>query len=210
MSVIAVVNQKGGVGKTCLATNLAAALVDQGQVLLLDAHVQRSALGWYGLNSQPPLALDVRGVDARALVGEVRSAVSEGEWVVIDCPPGITRVNADAIRLADLVLIPCKPRVWDLWACKSVVEAVKLRQEANDGRPRAAFVISMGRPGTRFSASITAALENLDLPILQSRTTERESYAVAAGTGKSVLDGRDQTAKAQVMGIHHEVLEILR
>ena len=48
MPVVAIVNQKGGVGKTCLATNLASALADTGRVLLLDADPQRSALGWAG------------------------------------------------------------------------------------------------------------------------------------------------------------------
>ena len=48
------------------------------------------------------------------LVRDVRAARAAHPWVLIDCPPGITRVNADAIRESDAVLIPCKPRVWDV------------------------------------------------------------------------------------------------
>ena len=69
------------------------------------------------------------------MVRRVRTAIDEHDWIVIDCPPGITRVNADAIRVADVVLIPCKPRVWDAWACEDIVAAVKLRQDANRGDP---------------------------------------------------------------------------
>ena len=208
MPAIAIVNQKGGGGKTCLATNLASAFRNQGQVLLLDCDPQRSASGWAGLGPQPRLNLTVENVEAGALVRRVRTAIAEQHWIVIDCPPGITRVNADAIRVADLVLVPCKPRVWDAWACEDIVAAVKLRQAANRGRPKAAFIISMGRPRTRFSQQISAALAELGLPIYQSRTTERESYAVAAGEGKSVLDGRDRLAKDEISGICDEIMEM--
>ena len=161
MPVIAIVNQKGGVGKTCLATNLASALGNEEPTLLLDCDPQRSASGWIAMAPQEPLQLTVRGVEEGTLVRQVRVAVDEYQWVVIDCPPGITRVNADAIRASDVVLIPCKPRVWDVWACEDIVEAVKLRQSSNRGRPKAAFVISMGRPRTRFTQQISTALAEL-------------------------------------------------
>ena len=70
--------------------------------------------GWFALVPQERLQLTVRGVEEGTLVRQVRAAVDEYQWVVIDCPPGITRVNADAIRASDVVLIPCKPRVWDV------------------------------------------------------------------------------------------------
>ena len=179
-----------------------------GNTGLLDCDPQRSASGWAGLGPQPRLNLTVENVEAGALVRRVRTAIEECDWVVIDCPPGITRVNADAIRAADVVLIPCKPRVWDAWACEDIVEAVKLRQAANRGLPKAAFIITMGRPRTRFSQQINGALADLGLPIYRARTTERESYAVAAGEGTSVLDGRDRVARGEISGICDEILEM--
>ena len=184
MPVIAIVNQKGGVGKTCLATNLASALGNEEPTLLLDCDPQRSASGWFALVPQERLQLTVRGVEEGTLVRQVRAAVDEYQWVVIDCPPGITRVNADAIRASDVVLIPCKPRVWDVWACEDIVEAVKLRQSSNRGRPKAAFVISMGRPRTRFTQQISTALAELGLPILQGRTTERGGLCCSGRRGQ--------------------------
>ena len=208
MLVIAVVNQKGGVGKTSLATNLGSALGRDEPVLLLDSDPQRSASGWFALVPEGHQQLTVQGAEEGTLTRQVRAAVAEYQWVVIDCPPGITRINAEAIRASDVVLIPCKPRVWDVWACQDIVDAVKLRQYTNRGRPGAAFVISMGRPRTRFSQQIGAALGELGLPILQGRTTEREAYALAAGEGTSVLDGRDRVAIEEINGICQEVKEM--
>ena len=208
MPVIAIVNQKGGVGKTCLATNLAAVLGKEEATLLLDCDAQRSASGWAALTPQKLLHLTVQGVDEGTLVRQVRATVNEYHWIIIDGPAGISRMNADAIRVSDIVLIPCKPRVWDVWACEDIVEAVKLRQSGNRGRPKAAFVISMGRPRTRFSQQIDAALAELGLPILEGRTTEREAYAVAAGEGRSVLEGRDRVAMAEINAICDEVQEM--
>ena len=95
-----------------------------------------------------------------------------------------------------------------MWACEDIVEAVKLRQSSNRGRPKAAFVISMGRPRTRFTQQISTALAELGLPILQGRTTAREAYAVAAGEGRSVLEGRDRVAMAEINAICDEVQEM--
>ena len=208
MAVIAIVNQKGGVGKTCLATNLSSALAEREPTLLLDCDPQRSASGWAALNSRHHGDLTVEGVDEGSLVRRVRAAKVAHPWVLVDCPPGITRVNAEAIRESDVVLIPCKPRVWDVWACEDIVGAVKSRQENNRGRPRAAFVISMGRPRTRMGRRIDAALAELGLPILRGRTTEREAYAVAAGEGRSVLEGRDRVARDEINGICDELQEM--
>ena len=93
MPVIAIINQKGGVGKTCLATNLASALRSQGPLLLLDCDPQGSASGWAALGPQPRRNLSVEGVEAGALVRRVRTAIDEQHRIVIDCPPGITRVE---------------------------------------------------------------------------------------------------------------------
>ena len=139
MAVVAVINQKGGVGKTSIATNLASALAQNQHTVLLDSDPQRSAAGWATLNPRPDLLLTVQGVDAGMLGRDAKASDEQYDWTIIDCPPGINRVNVDAIRAADVVLIPCKPRVWDVWACGDIVEAVKRRQQANRGWPKAAF-----------------------------------------------------------------------
>ena len=86
MPVVAIINQKGGVGKTTLTTNLASARADTGRVLLLDADPQPSALGWANLDPRPDPNPGVESADAGTLVRQVRAATGEYAWVVIDCP----------------------------------------------------------------------------------------------------------------------------
>ena len=109
MPVVAIVNQKGGTGKTTLATNLAWILAETGEVLLLDADPQASSQNWGAGDDPAPKTLTVTGAAAGDLLRMVRSIASNYNWVIIDGPPGITNTTADAVRAAGVVLIPVQP-----------------------------------------------------------------------------------------------------
>ena len=205
MPVIAIVNQKGGTGKTTLSTNLACAFAETSTVLLLDADSQGSAQDWADSRSQRMMNLDVREAEPGRLLQNVRLLAPKYAWVIIDGPPGTTRTSADAVRAADVVLIPAKASPFDVWAASDIVAAVKARQETAEGIPVAAFVITMTRPRTRLGRQIDAALDEYGLPTLQSRTTERVSYPMTAIEGKSVLDGGDGTARNEILAMRDEI-----
>ena len=209
MAVIAIINQKGGTGKTTLATNLAFALGASSGVLLLDADPQGSARDWHDSRSQTMTGLRVQGVEERSLLQEARLRSPDYDWVIIDGPPGITRTSAEAVRAADLVLIPAKASPFDVWAASDIVEAVRARQQVSGGAPKAAFVITMSRPRTRLGRQVALALAEYNLPILEARTTERVSYPQAAIEGRSVLEGRDQTARNEILAIRGEVERLI-
>ena len=209
MPVIAIVNQKGGTGKTSLATNLGSALAQEQTVLLLDADAQGSSRDWAESRAVPLLNLQVRAADPGRLVQDARGFSREFNWVLIDGPAGISRVTADAVRAADAVLIPATPSPYDVWAASTIVEAVKARQQATGGRPRAAFVITRARPRTLLSRQIEAALEEYGLPALAARTTERVAYPRMAIEGRSVLDGRDRVAKAEILALRDEIARLV-
>ena len=208
MPVIAIVNQKGGTGKTTLSTNLACAFAIASSVLLLDADPQGSAQDWADSHSQRPMGLDVQGAEQGRLIQNVRLLAPKYDWVIIDGPPGISRTSADAVRAADLVLIPAKASPFDVWAASDIVEAVKARQETTGGVPAAAFVITMTKPRTLLGRQISDALEEYGLPALEARTTERVAYPMTAINGRSVLDSGDETAKIEILGMRDEIEEL--
>ena len=208
MPVIAIVNQKGGTGKTTLSINLASAFAELYPTVLLDADPQGSALDWADSRPSAQMNLDAYELQPGQLLRDVRALAPGYQWTIIDGPPGIGRTSAEAVRAADIVLIPSKPSPFDVWACVDMVEAVRARQQATGGPPRAFFVITMARPRTRLVAQVGEALAEYGIAALSSRTTERVAYPTMAIEGKSVLDGRDRTAQQEILGMRDEIERI--
>lgn len=208
MPVIAIVNQKGGTGKTTLSINLASAFAQLYPTLLLDADPQGSALDWADSRSAPQMNLDALPLPAGNLLRELRGLSRNYDWIIIDGPPGISRTSAEAVRAADLVLIPTKPSPFDVWAASEIVEAVQARQQTTGGTPKALFVVTMARPRTRLVAQVDSALAEYGIHALQARTTERVAYPMSAIEGKSVLDSRDRTAQQEILAMRGEIVEM--
>jgi chromosome partitioning protein len=126
MQVIAIVSQKGGVGKSTLAVHLATEANAQGQkVLLLDLDPQGSAMEWASRRGdQPP---DVSGANPASVGKEIERARGEGyDLVVIDTAPHADHAALQAARAADLVAIPCRPSTFDIAAISATLDLCKL------------------------------------------------------------------------------------
>jgi len=110
--IVALLNQKGGVGKTTLATHIAGELAMRGQqVILLDADPQGSALDWTQRRSQQGLRrlFSAVGLARETLHQEAPELARSSDHVVIDGPPRIAALARSALLAADRVLIRCSP-----------------------------------------------------------------------------------------------------
>ena len=171
----------------------------------MDADPQGSALDWADSRATPQANLDACAVEPSALLRDVRRLTTRYDWIIIDGPPGIGRVSADAVRAADIVMIPTKPSPFDVWAASDIVEAVRARQKTTGGIPQAFLVIKMARPRTRLVGQVSAALAEYGLPVLEARTSERVVYPMTAIEGKSVLDSRDRVARGEILAMRDEI-----
>jgi chromosome partitioning protein len=199
MTTIAILNQKGGSGKTTLAIHLSRGLQREGQrVLLVDADPQGSARDWAAAHDDQPLA--VVGLDRPSLDRDVKKIADGRDYVIIDGAPALHEMTAAAIRCADVVLIPVQPSPLDVWAASELVELVKTRQSVTGGTPVAALVISRAIRGTRVSRDIDAIVAEFGLPVLSERIHQRVAYSNSMAKGASVFDSDE----------HHDAVEEMR
>lgn len=187
MRIIAVLNPKGGSGKSTISTTLARGLEASGaNTLLVDADPQGSARDWQVAdpdNSTPVIAMDRAG-NLRSLPDMAASY----DYVVIDGAGRLEEVIRESVRIADLVLVPVQPSPYDVWAISDLVELVKSRQTVTDGLPVMGAVISRAIQGTVLDREVTDALEEMGLEYLDARTHQRQVYARSANEGKTPLE----------------------
>ena len=208
MHDIAVLNQKGGAGKTTIATHLARALqIGGADVLLVDSDPQGSARDWAAVREDQPVP--VVGIDRPTIDRDLKS-IARKDFVIIDGAPQAADLAVSAIKAATFILIPVQPSPYDIWATAELVELVKQRIEVTDGKLQAAFVVSRAIKGTKIGAEITGALADYGLPVLDARITQRVSYPGTAAVGTTVLDTEpDGDAAREVMALVQEITQKL-
>jgi chromosome partitioning protein len=208
MRVIAVLNQKGGSGKTTIATHLARALqLDGADVLLVDSDPQGSARDWAAVREDQPVT--VVGIDRPTIDRDLKQ-IAKKDFVVIDGAPQAADLAVSALKAADFVLIPVQPSPYDIWAASDLVDLVKQRIELTDGKLQAAFVVSRAIKGTKIGGEVAEALAGYELPVLTSRITQRVSYPGTAASGTTVLDTEpDGDAAAEIRALAAEIKQKL-
>ncbi len=197
--IIAFLNQKGGAGKTTLATHLAGELAMQGQrVTLLDADPQGSALDWAQRRSQSghKRLYGVFGLARDSLHQEAPQIALRSDYVVIDGPPRVAALARSALLAADLVLIPVQPSAYDVWASQEMVQLVA---EARVFRPQllAAFVINRRVVGTVIGREARQALADQPFPALRAEVSQRIVFADSVAAGRLACEVAPQCAASR-------------
>lgn len=208
MRVIAVLNQKGGSGKTTIATHLARALqLDGAEVLLVDSDPQGSARDWAAVREDQPVP--VVGLDRPTIERDLKS-IAKKDYVVIDGAPQAHDLAVSALKAAHFILIPVQPSPYDIWATSDLVDLVKQRIAITEGQLKAAFLISRAIRNTKLGHEVTEALIGYELPILGVRIMQRVSYPTTAATGTTVLDTEPQgDAAKEIRALMEEIKGIL-
>ncbi len=208
--VIAILNQKGGVGKTTLAVHIATALArKKRRVLLLDADPQGSALDWAAARHGEPL-FPVVGLPKSSIHKELPALAANYEVVIIDGPPRVYEVARSAIMASDLVLVPVQPSPYDVWAAKEIIE---LLNEATIYKPtlQKAFIINRKIVNTAIGRDVAQALLEYPIPVLQTAICQRVAFAESATQGLTVYElDPDMLAAQEMNQLAEEVEGLLR
>ena len=209
--IVALLNQKGGVGKTTLSLHLAGVLARRGaRVLLVDADPQASALDWAETRDREGLErrFGVVALPRETLHRETPELARSVDHLIIDGPPRVAGIARSALLAADLVLIPAQPSPLDGWA---TAEMLRQLGEARVFRPMlpARFILNRCAARTLIARDIAAALDDADPKRLATTIGQRVAFADAARTGR-LVDELDSAAPAirEVEAFASEVLEI--
>ena len=211
--IVALLNQKGGVGKTTLALHLAGQWARKGErVTLVDADPQGSALDWSQQRSREGVErlFGVVGLARDTLHREASELARDADHVVIDGPPRVAGLMRSALLAADLVLIPVQPSPFDGWAS---AEMLALLSEARIYRPKLAarFVLNRCAARTVIARETVETLADHDPPVLAQTIGQRVAFADAAQSGRLVFDvDPESLAAREVAAFAAEVGRITR
>lgn len=177
MKVLSLVSQKGGVGKTTLATALAiAGHHDAKRPVLIDLDPQASASFWMDTRQDDTLA--VSAIPSSRLGHVLKAAAEAGaELAVIDTPPFAKDIAYEAAERADFVLIPTRPAVLDVMAMTRTIELIKTFQK------QAAVVLTFCPPSSKEVDDTEAAVRALGAKLCPVRIGTRIAYSRAQQSG---------------------------
>lgn len=179
LKVVSIISQKGGVGKTTLATALAVEAARRGkQCLLLDLDPQASATFWND-NRVGENGPAVTAIPPARLEHVLKASAEAGaDLVIIDTPPFAKDIAYDAAKLADFVLIPAKPAVLDIIAMTRTVDLIKAFSR------RAAVVLTFCPPTGREVGDAEEAVAQLGITLCPVRIGNRIAYSRAQQSGQ--------------------------
>lgn len=181
MRTIAVVSQKGGAGKTTLAVHLATEAAKAHVALVVDTDPQATASRWSEWrDGGEPEVIDCGAPSL--LAAKLAKADDLGaEVAIIDTPPHADAMARQAARLADLILVPCRPRAFDLAAIEATADLIQ-----SSGKP--AFVVFNAGPPRApliYRDAAKVITEGFGLPIAPVALPERAAFHHSAAAGRT-------------------------
>ncbi len=193
MKIIALVHQKGGVGKSTLALNLATCF-EGLQVALVDMDSQGSLSG---------LGLDLPGLTV-IKADNIKAIPADGyDLVIVDTPPYLSETLPDLFKLSDYVLIPTKAGIFDVLAIRQTIGMISQAQELKPAL-KAGIVLNMIKPRSGLTGEVQELLTSFPTPVLNTLVHDRVSYARSPLTG-GVLAGEDPKAKEEIAALAGEI-----
>lgn len=196
MKIITVAHQKGGVGKTTLALNIAYCLKHSMRVAILDTDPQGSISG---LNEY----LGLEGLDLIS-IDNLDTARNSYDIAIIDTPPYLSSLLPDFFKISDYVLVPTKAGVLDIMAIRATIQLLE-EAKLKNSELKSGIVLNMIQPNTKLTADIKNQLSVYSTPVLNTMITQRVNYARSPLMG-GIFETEDDKAKNEIINLTKEIL----
>ena len=210
MKVVVIANQKGGVGKSTVACNLAVAFALEGEkVLLVDADTQESSIGFRTVRDKD----DISAISiTRPTIHKDISGFSNFDVVIVDAGGRDSSVFRSAVMAAShgILIIPTLPSVYDIWATE---DTLKVLSDARAFADIHAYMlinqVIRANIVKEAEESLYELAQQYDAEVLKTKLFSRVAFRNSIKEGKGVLEMNDPKAKAEVESLHEEVKEKL-
>lgn len=215
--IIAVTQQKGGVGKSTIAMHLGAAFHEKGKrVLVIDADGQNTLIHWSSASGDSDTGIPFPVVNLAEAGGqihrEIKKFINDYDIIVVDCPPSITeKVSGVVLLAASIAVIPTSSSPADYWSSVGLVKLIQQAQVMNEDL-RAVFLLNKTEEKRMLTRELKRALEELGFPLLKTQIPTREAYKQAMALGQTVLQMNDRGARlaaAEIRACADEIVAML-
>jgi chromosome partitioning protein len=213
--IIAIVNQKGGAGKTTTSMQLAGTIArKEKKVLVVDADPQATATRWASSAADDtPFLAHVVGLSAATekLHREVKKFIDNYDVIIIDCPPAAdSPVPQSALIIADLAIVPILPSPLDLWATVGIKQVIENARTINESL-EARLLLNQIQPRTTLAQESMEVLGEFGIPLFQTELRQRQAYRQSAAFGATVHEflPKSKEAAQEMNALYQEVAALL-
>lgn len=197
--IICISNQKGGVGKSTIAFNLAYALKNGLSVAVIDTDLQGSLTS---------LLLMMDGIKLLPLPEKLEDLkLFTEDILIIDTPPYLSANLINLFEISDFILIPTKASFFDVMAIRPTI-AILREVQRHGGKTKCGILLNMIDPRTGLTDQIINLLKEHSIPLLNHQITHRISYVRSLING-GVVNSKDKKAKAEILNLADEILNII-
>ena len=210
--IITLAHQKGGVGKSTLATNLRGYFAGRYKTALVDIDPQGSLskLARTFAHQEGRAPDDVIDRGSFKTYQELLTLLEPYQLAIIDTPPYLSKELMDVLEITNLVLVPCKASPLDFLA---IGDTLDLIGDAKTKRPEltAAVVLTMTISGTDFTKNIRKQLERDGrFPVLKTEVANRVVYMRSLLTSDTVLGDDNRKAAEEIQSLANEIISLLK
>ena len=214
MSILAISNLKGGVGKSTIAQNIAVQLAQQGvKICIADTDTeQKTSVKWASLRDNSVLNVPVFTISADKVSQEILALKQNYDLVIVDGTPALTELTTRIIILSDLVVVPILPGGGDIWALENFLERykeAKVTKESYGGKVNIAVVVNRFSERTTLDKEVLSAIQEFGIKVLDTKLTNRVSYREATITGTGIPEMKDEKAKQEIEELTKEIYSLI-
>jgi chromosome partitioning protein len=203
--IITIAQQKGGAGKSTIAAHIAVGLSQRGsKVLIIDTDPQGSLKNWHKIREdnfgKGYAGIHISDTSGWKVTSSITKYKNRVDFIIIDSPPHTEIEAKNAIRSADLVLIPLQASPTDLWATQSTIDCAKHEKKQYN------IILNRYNPNSKTSKEISGTIDN----VMHATLGNRIAFSNCFFQGKTVTETEPSSvASNEVKALIEEILSAL-